>query len=150
MDFHKPPTHHKLPLWSIKKNRAFLEWELPGLASTSPWGDSSCSPHTLKQETSKFYYVLSTETFPFYIESLFPQNCTGSLVRKRKVISGFIDLEFTDVLIPFLLSFSWSIQMTHVPPYRSCPVPLITFATLHLNLSNSTLWGTQGLGCNPV
>lgn len=142
MDFYKPPTHHKLPLWSIKENRAFLEWELPGLASTSPWGDSSYSTHTLKQGTSKFYYVLNTKAFSFYIVSLFTQNCIGSLVRKREVISDFIDLAFIDILILFLLSFSCSIRMTHIPSYRSFPVPLIPFATLYFNLSNFYLYYT--------
>lgn len=123
MGFHKPPTHHKLPLWSIKENRAFLEWELLGLASTSPWGDSSYSPHTLKQGTSKFYYVPSTKASHFYILILFPQNCIGSLVRKREIISDFIDLEFIDILILFLLHFSCSIGIIHIPSCRRCPVP---------------------------
>lgn len=65
--------------------------------------------------------MLGRKAFPFQTVNLFLQNCIGSLVGEREVISGFVDHEFKEILILSLLSCSSSTPKTHFSSYRSSP-----------------------------
>lgn len=98
--------------------------------------------------------MLGRKAFPFQAVNLFFQNCIGSLVGEREVISGFVDHEFKEILILSLLSCSSSTPKTHFSSYRSSPclcsplLPLILPCPFLFLLC--LLRGAQGPGCGPL